>query len=100
MLWADALASASSERLGIQPDLPRTTQVDLVPRKMHDSYSELVLPFGSSKEVFENYVNAWGGIRTGKYACRRPLCMDLVLTWRASLQADGTPRLSCWFHCV
>ncbi|KAF9472834.1 Thioesterase/thiol ester dehydrase-isomerase [Pholiota conissans] len=33
---------------------------------MHDSYTELSLPFGSSAELFEQYTNASGGIRTGK----------------------------------
>ncbi|KAF9529036.1 HotDog domain-containing protein [Crepidotus variabilis] len=33
---------------------------------MQDSYSELILPFSSSKELFEQYTNATGGIRTGK----------------------------------
>ncbi|TEB22448.1 Thioesterase/thiol ester dehydrase-isomerase [Coprinellus micaceus] len=33
---------------------------------MHDSYAELVLPFGSSAETLERYINASGGIRTGK----------------------------------
>ncbi|KIY62154.1 Thioesterase/thiol ester dehydrase-isomerase [Cylindrobasidium torrendii FP15055 ss-10] len=33
---------------------------------MHDSYTELVLPFGSSAELLEEYMNAHGGIRTGK----------------------------------
>ncbi|KAF8154027.1 Thioesterase/thiol ester dehydrase-isomerase [Crassisporium funariophilum] len=33
---------------------------------MHESYSELVLPFGSSPQLLEQYVNASGGIRTGK----------------------------------
>jgi hypothetical protein len=34
---------------------------------MHESYSELVLPFGSSQKVKEEYINATGGIRIGKY---------------------------------
>ncbi|XP_006461487.1 hypothetical protein AGABI2DRAFT_151226 [Agaricus bisporus var. bisporus H97] len=33
---------------------------------MGDSYSEVVLPFGSSPELMEQYTNASGGIRTGK----------------------------------
>lgn len=33
---------------------------------MYDSYSQLVLPFSSSPELLEQYVNAWGGIRIGK----------------------------------
>ncbi|KDQ23856.1 hypothetical protein PLEOSDRAFT_1079134 [Pleurotus ostreatus PC15] len=33
---------------------------------MTDSYSELILPFGSSPDLLEQYTNAAGGIRTGK----------------------------------
>ncbi|KAF9456390.1 Thioesterase/thiol ester dehydrase-isomerase [Collybia nuda] len=33
---------------------------------MHDSYSELILPFGSSSQLTEEYINASGGIRHGK----------------------------------
>jgi len=38
----------------------------LVPRSMGDSYSELILPFGSSSELIEQYTNVSGGIRMGK----------------------------------
>jgi acyl-coenzyme A thioesterase 9 len=34
---------------------------------MQDSYTELILPFGSSSQLLEEYTNASGGIRTGKY---------------------------------
>ncbi|KZS86712.1 Thioesterase/thiol ester dehydrase-isomerase [Sistotremastrum niveocremeum HHB9708] len=33
---------------------------------MHESYSQIILPFHSSPELLEKYVNASGGIRTGK----------------------------------
>ncbi|KAF8525581.1 Thioesterase/thiol ester dehydrase-isomerase [Hysterangium stoloniferum] len=33
---------------------------------MHDSYSEMVLPFGSKPELLEQYINASGSIRVGK----------------------------------
>ncbi|KAJ6554055.1 Thioesterase/thiol ester dehydrase-isomerase [Mycena vulgaris] len=33
---------------------------------MHDSYCELVLAFGSSPKLLEQYTNVHGGIRTGK----------------------------------
>lgn len=46
----------TSRRLRPTPD---------VPRNMHDSYCELVLPFASSPELLEQYTNASGGIRTG-----------------------------------
>ena len=32
---------------------------------MHDSYSQIELPFASSSELFEQYVNPWGGVRMG-----------------------------------
>ncbi|KAI6146038.1 thioesterase thiol ester dehydrase-isomerase [Pisolithus tinctorius] len=32
---------------------------------MHDTYSQIVLPFASSPELFEQYTNASGGLRTG-----------------------------------
>ncbi|KAI5993806.1 thioesterase thiol ester dehydrase-isomerase [Pisolithus orientalis] len=35
------------------------------PRCMHDTYSQIVLPFASSPELFEQYTNASGGLRTG-----------------------------------
>ena len=39
---------------------------ELLPhRSMHDTYSEIILPFASSPEFFEQYTNALGGIRTG-----------------------------------
>ncbi|KAK0463123.1 Thioesterase/thiol ester dehydrase-isomerase [Desarmillaria tabescens] len=44
----------------------QSTPIDLTPRYMHDSYSELILPFGSSPELLEEYTNAHGTIRTGK----------------------------------
>ncbi|KAJ7058107.1 Thioesterase/thiol ester dehydrase-isomerase [Mycena amicta] len=34
-------------------------------RNMHDSYCELVLPFGSSPKLLEQYTNVHGGIRMG-----------------------------------
>jgi acyl-coenzyme A thioesterase 9 len=37
-------------------------------RNMHDSYCEVVLAFGSSPKLLEQYTNVHGGIRTGKYA--------------------------------
>ncbi|KAG6866139.1 hypothetical protein C0991_008092 [Blastosporella zonata] len=41
-------------------------QSPLVPRNMYDSYTELILPFGSSAQRKEEYINASGGIRMGK----------------------------------
>ncbi|KAG5638406.1 hypothetical protein H0H81_000183 [Sphagnurus paluster] len=68
ILWSEALLNAArkapgkseaSELAAPQPD-------PLVPRHMYDSYSELILPFGSSSQLMEEYINASGGIRMGK----------------------------------
>ena len=42
------------------------TRTNPVSRHMHDSYTQIDLPFASTPELLEQYVNAWGGIRTGK----------------------------------
>lgn len=67
--WSEALLNAA-------PKLPRDTveeakaqatpHASSIPRNMHDSYSELILPFGSSSQLIEEYINASGGIRHGK----------------------------------
>jgi len=44
----------------------RSNPVYHKPRNMHDSHSELILPFGSEFEILEQYTNASGGVRTGK----------------------------------
>lgn len=67
ILWSEALLSSQK---GSSSQVPQTgsitAEVSLTPRNMHDSYSEFVLPFGTSKELLEKYTNASGGIRTGK----------------------------------
>ncbi len=75
MLWAEALAT-SIERPLLSTSTP--VEVDLTPRNMRDSYSEVVLPFGSSKEFFERYTNASGGIRMGKYALMLPFVCRVI----------------------
>lgn len=45
---------------------PPQSPAELPARHMHDSYSQIDLPFVSSPPLLEQYVNAWGGIRTGK----------------------------------
>jgi acyl-coenzyme A thioesterase 9 len=57
------LASSSSAQTS--RDAP-SEDVVLVPRKMHDSYAQVMLPFASQPELLEKYVNASGGIRTGE----------------------------------
>lgn len=65
ILWSEALLNAVPRQS--QESQPKAaTEEPLVPRSMSDSYSELVLPFGSSGELMELYTNATGGVRTGK----------------------------------
>lgn len=47
-------------------------------RRMADSYTELLLPFGQNPEFLEAYTNASGGIRTGKYDWLSPLSYQLL----------------------
>ncbi|KXN85191.1 Acyl-coenzyme A thioesterase 9, mitochondrial [Leucoagaricus sp. SymC.cos] len=64
ILWSEALLNAAPRQTREAP--LNSHEEPLVPRSMGDSYSELVLPFGSSSELMEQYTNASGGIRTGK----------------------------------
>lgn len=59
----DSLRDASEP---VREALPPQRPEDLPARNMHDSYSQIDLPFASSPSLLEQYVNAWGGIRTGK----------------------------------
>lgn len=68
MLWSEAILASLAPRSSDQdtaPPLPSSSD-PLPPRHGYDSYSELVLPFASNKQLFEQYTNASGGIRTGK----------------------------------
>ncbi|KAG6837783.1 hypothetical protein H0H93_001710 [Arthromyces matolae] len=65
ILWSEALLNASIAP-GQSPDPTQVVHDPLVPRNMYDSYTELILPFGSSAERKEDYINASGGIRMGK----------------------------------
>ncbi|KAI0742690.1 Thioesterase/thiol ester dehydrase-isomerase [Daedaleopsis nitida] len=71
-LWSEAL----NKFAGLPPTQPGSSSPaspsagpagarELTPRRMHDSYCEILLPFASSPELLENYTNASGGIRTG-----------------------------------
>ncbi|KAF5332044.1 hypothetical protein D9758_016557 [Tetrapyrgos nigripes] len=65
--WSEALLTASSKKsYASPPTLSQTSSDRLIPRNMHDSYTEFILPFGSSPKILEEYTNASGGIRTGK----------------------------------
>ncbi|KAJ4464742.1 HotDog domain-containing protein [Lentinula edodes] len=70
-LWAEARLTIAQEeeRTPITKSSEATTSPssdDLPPRNMHDSYTEFVLPIASDPNLLEEYVNASGGIRTGK----------------------------------
>ncbi|TFK69794.1 Thioesterase/thiol ester dehydrase-isomerase [Pluteus cervinus] len=65
-LWSETLLTTSPPPEADQRPEGSSFVHDHTPRSMHDSYSELVLPFGSSPEFLEGYTNAAGGIRTGK----------------------------------
>jgi len=71
--WSETLRTLAS---GPDDAIPLTT-----PRHMHDSYSESILPFGSSPELLEQYILASGGIRTGKCV----LHLFLVLSSRHTI---------------
>ena len=64
-LWSETLLNAAREHAK-DAEAKQPSHDPLIPRNMHDSYAELVLPFGSSSVLLEEYTNATGGIRTGK----------------------------------
>uniref|UniRef100_A0A0W0FHL1 HotDog ACOT-type domain-containing protein n=1 Tax=Moniliophthora roreri TaxID=221103 RepID=A0A0W0FHL1_MONRR len=69
IMWSEVLLTSESKAPSEDTKIPKTsaeTAPDLSPRNMHDSYTEFILPFGSSAQLLENYTNASGGIRTGK----------------------------------
>lgn len=72
-LWSETLLHTAPKSPG--QDLPSSELTPspepapvepLTPRNMHDSYSELILPFSNTPLLLEQYTNASGGIRTGK----------------------------------
>ncbi|PFH49311.1 hypothetical protein AMATHDRAFT_63445 [Amanita thiersii Skay4041] len=68
-LWSEILLNSAPKPAREEPPIPQSTlapQEPLPPRTMNDSYSELILPFGSTPELLEQYTNASGGIRIGK----------------------------------
>lgn len=79
ILWSQALLNAAPRQKQDSPP-PIIQEEPPTPRSMGDSYSELVLPFGSSTELMEQYTNATGGIRTGKQvSLSRPPLIYLIL---------------------
>jgi acyl-coenzyme A thioesterase 9 len=92
MRWADALltlvpndntpGAAGGSPQG-QPEDKEPLLEELPPRHMNDSYSELILPFGSDPQLLEQYTNASGGIRMGKSVAEIiqaviPFCFELT----------------------
>ncbi|TFK40688.1 Thioesterase/thiol ester dehydrase-isomerase [Crucibulum laeve] len=68
ILWSEALLNAAPKTFtsSADPTKSNAVQDSIVPRNMHDSYSEVIMPFGSDARLLEQYTNASGGIRTGK----------------------------------
>ncbi|KAF8870642.1 Thioesterase/thiol ester dehydrase-isomerase [Gymnopilus junonius] len=66
-LWSEALLTekAGHPTTATAEEISQS-QATAAPRRMTDSYTELVLPFTSSPQLLEQYLNASGGIRTGK----------------------------------
>ena len=64
IFWIENLASSSLTQTS--SDAPSEDAVP-APRKMRDSYAQVMLPFASKPELLEKYVNASGGIRTGEF---------------------------------
>ena len=62
-MWSESLRRSRSGSPAQPEDAP---QHELTPRTMADSYCEQTLRFASEPQLFENYTNTSGGIRTGK----------------------------------
>lgn len=68
-LWSESVLKLQDPSPSTAPSAAKKANQDedhLEPRRMHDSYAEVLLPFGTSVETLERYINATGGIRTGK----------------------------------
>ncbi|KAI6001720.1 hypothetical protein EDC04DRAFT_2543862, partial [Pisolithus marmoratus] len=63
--WSKALLSDATSSVSTSEIPPPPSQESMPPRHMYDTYSQIVLPFASSPELFEQYTNASGGLRTG-----------------------------------
>ncbi|KAF6757787.1 Thioesterase/thiol ester dehydrase-isomerase [Ephemerocybe angulata] len=65
-LWSESVLKLKEAATSTSAPTTSSDEEKVVPRRMHDSYAELVLPFASDVAVLEQYINATGGIRTGK----------------------------------
>ncbi|KAF8598813.1 Thioesterase/thiol ester dehydrase-isomerase, partial [Ceratobasidium sp. AG-I] len=67
--WKEILDTANAEanRVAQQPADPQGKHEDapLPGRHMHDSYTQIELPFASNPALLEQFTNAGGGLRTG-----------------------------------
>ncbi|KAG9096285.1 hypothetical protein FS749_008780 [Ceratobasidium sp. UAMH 11750] len=67
--WKEILDAANAEANRVAQQTPNTTQeqqdIPLPPRHMHDSYTQVELPFASNRALLEQFTNAGGGLRTG-----------------------------------
>uniref|UniRef100_A0A8D0G558 Acyl-CoA thioesterase 9 n=1 Tax=Sphenodon punctatus TaxID=8508 RepID=A0A8D0G558_SPHPU len=62
--WSDHL-QAMNERKALHTLLAKS-QADLPPRRMKDSYIEVILPLGSQPELREKYLNVHNSVRFGR----------------------------------
>ncbi|XP_033003141.1 acyl-coenzyme A thioesterase 9, mitochondrial isoform X1 [Lacerta agilis] len=62
--WRDHV-QAMNERKALHTLLAKN-QADLPPRKMRDSYIEVILPLGSQPEIREKYLNVHNSVRFGR----------------------------------
>lgn len=84
VFWMDNLASMHSAR-NVKDTAPSSaslpdSQTVLEPRRMHDSYAQVILSFASQPELLEKYVNARGGIRTGMVQKSTPQALTYLQT--------------------
>ncbi|KAH7339912.1 HotDog domain-containing protein [Rhizoctonia solani] len=63
--WKDILAKSSEEANLVAQQPVAQEEAPLQPRHMHDSYTQVELPFASNPALLEQFTNAGGGLRTG-----------------------------------
>ncbi|GAB1524653.1 hypothetical protein RhiTH_007807 [Rhizoctonia solani] len=63
--WKDILAKSSEEANLVAQQPVAQEETPLQPRHMHDSYTQVELPFSSNPALLEQFTNAGGGLRTG-----------------------------------
>ncbi|KEP52668.1 acyl-CoA thioester hydrolase [Rhizoctonia solani 123E] len=63
--WKDILAKSSEEANLVAQQPAVREEIPLEPRHMHDSYTQVELPFASNPALLEQFTNAGGGLRTG-----------------------------------